>query len=246
MIKTILKTILKKISRIIYKSYRFLYLLKPEEFNNPNQFGIYKLLENQKDKEIFDTLSSQIKKSVIFKGENYEIKKYAAELALSKEDDESNLYKLEFGVWKGSSANYFSKYFNKLYAFDSFEGLPNDWGGSLPKGSFNLNKKIPKLRKNVIPICGYVEDTLSNFLKKNNPKISFVHMDLDLYGPTKYVLSKIKPYLIKGAVILFDELYNYINWKEGEYKALIESFEDHEFDYKAFRINGYQVVIQIK
>ena len=70
-----IKSLLKKISRIIYKIYRVFYLLTPEEFQNPSsKFGIYKLLENQKDEEIFETLSSQIKKSVIFKGENYEKK----------------------------------------------------------------------------------------------------------------------------------------------------------------------------
>ena len=27
-----------------------------------------------------------------------------------------------------------------------------------------------------------------------------------------------KPYLNNGCVIIFDELYNHINWMEGEYK----------------------------
>ena len=38
---------------------------------------------------------------------------------------------------------------------------------------------------------------------------------------------------------------NHINWKEGEYKAPIESFESNEFEYKAFNINAGQVVIQL-
>ena len=29
--------------------------------------------------------------------------------------------------WTGTSANFFSKFVNKLYCFDSFEGLKEDW-----------------------------------------------------------------------------------------------------------------------
>ena len=70
-------------------------------------------------------------------------------------------------------------------------------------------------------------------------------MDLDLYNPTKFTLEKIKPYLEKDAIILFDELYNYVNWKEGEYKALKEVFKDDEYVYKSFNINDQQAFIQI-
>ena len=34
-----------------------------------------------------------------------------------------NYYFLEFGVWEGRSANFFSKYCNKLHVFDSFSCL---------------------------------------------------------------------------------------------------------------------------
>ena len=73
------------------------------------------------------------------------------------------MFYLEFGVWKGRSANFWSKYVKKLYVFDSFEGLREDWTGVTGKGSFNLNGKIHKLNKNVTPIKGWDEDTLSDF-----------------------------------------------------------------------------------
>ena len=162
-------------------------------------------------------------------------------------DKNKEYYYLEFGVWKGSTANFFSKYISKLYVFDSFEGLKEDWvGKGLSKGHFNLNKKIPELNSNVEPIVGWVEDTLEDFLKKHNPKINFVHLDMDTYSPTKFTLEKLKPYLVKNAIIIFDEFYNYIGWENGEYKALKEVFDENEFEYKAFTINSEQVVIQIK
>jgi hypothetical protein len=47
-------------------------------------------------------------------------------------------------------------------------------------------------------------------------------------------LLKIKPFLKKGSVILFDEFYGYPNWEKEEFKAFQETFEDHEFKYIAF------------
>ena len=117
---------------------------------------------------------------------------------------------------------------------------------SLPKGHFNLNKKVPKLNSNVEPVVGWVEDTLEEFLIKHNPKINFVHLDMDTYSPTKFTMEKLKPYLVKDAIILFDQLYNYIGWENGEYKALKEVLNENEFEYKGFRVNSTQAVIQIK
>ena len=116
----------------------------------------------------------------------------------------------------------------------------------LKKGAFNLNKKIPKLNKNVIPTVGWVEDTIDGFLKKYKPKINFVHFDMDLYSPTLYTLQKIKPYLIDGAVILFDEFYNYLDWQNGEYKTFTEVFDKSEYEYKGYTINSKEVFIKIK
>ena len=86
------------------------------------------------------------------------------------------------GLWLIFIPRFFSKYVNKLYAFDSFEGLREDWvGWQDPAGTFNLDKKVPKLNANVIPIVGWVQDTLDNFLEEKKPKINFVHMDMDTY-----------------------------------------------------------------
>ena len=69
---------------------------------------------------------------------------------------------------------------------------------------------------------------------------------MDTYSSTKFALEKLKPYLVKDAIIIFDELYNYIGWEHGEYKALKEIFKEEEFEYKAFMINSEQSVIQVK
>ena len=70
-------------------------------------------------------------------------------------------------------------------------------------------------------------------------------MDLDTYESSKFVLEKIKPYLIKNCVVVFDELYNYPGWDVGEYKALKETFNDNEYKYLAFAAEGTSCAIQI-
>ena len=34
-----------------------------------------------------------------------------------------------------------------------------------------------------------VEDTLDIFLKRHNPRVKFINMDMDAYKPTKFVLN---------------------------------------------------------
>lgn len=241
--KKIFKALLTELSRFILLANRIKVFLIPTELQKKSK------LENKIDEnlveETFQNFKEHFKKSVLFKDIS-QIREYAIKTSLLN-DKQKDYYYLEFGVFKGTSTNFFSKYVNKFYAFDSFEGLKEDWiGTGDAKGSFNLDKQIPKLDTNVEPIIGWVENTLEDFLKKHNPKINFVHLDMDTYNPTKYTLEKLKPYLVKNAIIIFDELYNFIGWEQGEYKALKEVFNEDEFEYKGFNIKKAQVVIEIK
>ncbi|MDC2975943.1 class I SAM-dependent methyltransferase [bacterium] len=173
------------------------------------------------------------------------IREFSIKRSILNDRNQENLY-LEFGVHSGKSINYLSKFLKtKIYGFDSFTGLKEDWLGTKnPIGSMDLKGQIPKVRSNVEIIKGEVEDTLEKFLTEKKTKINFVHMDMDVYKSTKYVLQKIKPFLNSGCIILFDELYNFAGWEEGEYKALIEVFKDDEYKYLAFT-NFEKVTIQI-
>ena len=70
-------------------------------------------------------------------------------------------------------------------------------------------------------------------------------MDVDTYESSKFILEKIKPNLIKGAIILFDELYNFDGWDVGEYKALTEVFEEKEYKFISFSTDTAQAAIKI-
>jgi hypothetical protein len=205
--------------------------------------SVYEIFEREQIKKCYETFLPHFKKSIFLNDKNY--RKFIIERA--KENDPLNKkFYLEFGVWQGTSINFFSRYVNTIYGFDSFEGLREDWVGTgSTKGRFNLNKKLPRLNKNVIPVTGWVQDTLVPFLDKHKPEINFVHLDMDTYESTKFVLTKIKPYLTKGCYIAFDELYNYSGWEEGEYKALKETFNDNEYKYVCFNHFGSQVLIQV-
>ena len=239
-----MKKILKKLSRVVFhlipQELHLLFKIIPKDVNTHYRENEYLQCFKHFEKHLQNAIHLAPEQS-----SNLSIRKYAIEKSLIN-DKEKNRFYLELGVFKGTSANFFSKYVNKLYAFDSFEGMREDWVGTwVPKGLFNLDKKIPKLNKNVEPIVGFVQDTLEDFLKKHNPEINFVHMDIDTYESTKYALERLKPYLIKDSIILFDELYNFPGWRNGEYKALQETFNESEYKFRAFSTHGTKVVIQL-
>jgi len=156
---------------------------------------------------------------------------------------------LEFGVYDGTSINYFSNAQPNLtwYGFDSFEGFQEDWvGGYFGKDSFSMNGKIPKVNKNVKLIKGWFKDTLPNFLKGMSKNIAFINMDCDTYESTKQVLDMIGPErLVPNTRILFDEYHSYIGWKFGEYKAWQDFVKEHNIKYKYEMFGPRQSLIKI-
>lgn len=178
---------------------------------------------------------------------------------------------LEFGVFNGMTINMISKHCDKVYGFDSFEGLPEDWNGVCKKEHFKV-PGLPKVDKNTTLIKGWFNDTLDLFLK-NNPDIviDMIHIDCDLYSSTKDVFNILIKHnkMIKGLIIVFDELINYNKFYEGEIKALYEinindninfewlythgnvvKYEDiskyNNMSFKEFRNKGYQQEVAIK
>ena len=148
---------------------------------------------------------------------------------------------MEFGVFSGRTINYISKFTDKtVYGFDSFYGLPEDWRNGFAKGTFNMNGHLPKVNDNVTLISGWFEDTLETFMKFHNQKISFIHIDSDIYSSAKYVLNTLKNSIDEGCIIVFDELVNYPGYggETGELKALYEFIEENNVKYEWIGMNG--------
>ena len=238
---------LKSIAKIplIILSKIILFIKNYTKDNNSYSY-VYKRYEKDNLDACYNYFKEHLSRSLLIH-QIEDIRIFSIETALKLNPQEG--YFLEFGVFDGESANLFSKKIGekKIYGFDSFQGLRDHWTGhDLPSGTFNLSGKIPTLEKNVVPIKGWVQDTLPVFLNKNKiNKVNFLHMDLDTYESTKFVLNSLKPYIKNNTIILFDQLYNYPGWKEGEFKALNEVFKETEYKYLAFGKFSKQVLIKI-
>jgi O-methyltransferase len=136
---------------------------------------------------------------------------------------------LEFGVASGSSFFWWMKKNTHpgscFRGFDTFEGLPEDWGG-FKKGAMAFNQtEVNDGRAEFVR--GIFQDSLFPFIESNKallqtrPKI--IHMDADLFSSTIFVLSQLYPYLKKGDLIFFDE-FNVANHEFLAFKIFTESF----------------------
>jgi hypothetical protein len=223
----------KKLKSLLY----FIELNFKMRFGNKSAVDIY---YDNLSQDCYDFFKDKMKSSSVFLKVD-DIRNFAIYKAIQNNAGDSKNLFLEFGVYTGGSINLFSKQLKNInetiYGFDTFEGLTEDWLTHVffPKGSLSLNNKLPKVAKNAILIKGKIQDTLDNFLKDNlKKKILFAHMDMDTYASTKFALAKIKPFLEKGSVILFDEFYGYPNWQQEEYKAFTEVFKENEYKFIAF------------
>lgn len=161
---------------------------------------------------------------------------------------------VEAGVFRGGNLIIFKelndtlKLNNKIYAYDTYEGMPkpnekldikwnnvkadwtynhvkkNNWCKcSLDNVKSNLLTEINNL-DNIIFIKGLVEDTLK--IEKNLPKkISLLRLDTDFYESTKIELEILFPRLSQGGVLVIDD---YGNWK-GAKKAVDDYFKNSPF-----------------
>lgn len=122
----------------------------------------------------------------------------------------------ELGVYKGGSAKLIAEQnTNKeLFLIDSFKGLsvPSpEMGDKHMKGEFadtTLVEVKKHIESSVFPLArityfeGFVPYILTTLPEV---KYSFVHMDMDLYLPTKNAIEYFYPRMSKGGVMLFDD-----------------------------------------
>jgi len=117
---------------------------------------------------------------------------------------------LEFGVAAGYSFRWFvqqnSNSESRFYGFDSFTGLPEDWG-PYKKGAFGTQNKVPEINDPRIKFYqGIFQQTIPGFVKEMNAeRRNVIMMDADLYSATLYALTTLAPVLKKGDIIFFDE-----------------------------------------
>jgi predicted O-methyltransferase YrrM len=156
---------------------------------------------------------------------------------------------VEFGVFTGRTTNHIAAMLpdQKVYGFDSFEGLPETWRPGFQKGAF-ATKQLPPVRSNVELIVGYFDRTLPDFLDNHaGQPVSFMHVDCDLYSSTQTVLHCLKDRIGPGAIIVFDEYYNYPGWQLHEFRAFQEfiTTTDLHYEYVGIVPGHQQVAVRI-
>jgi hypothetical protein len=132
------------------------------------------------------------------------------------------------------------------HGFDSFEGLPEAWGGfSLGAAAFNVKGKLPKVPGNVRLYPGWFENSLPPWLTENPGPVAFMHVDCDLYSSTKTIFNLLGDRLQPGTIILFDEYFNYPNWRKHEFKAFQELVAARGIEYEYLGYARQQVTVRI-
>ena len=124
---------------------------------------------------------------------------------------------------------------NQLFAFDWWEGLPEDWRPEYRKGKFRVAREDVvrwyRHDPSVVFVDGLFHETLTPAMVDRMGKLSLVHVDCDLYSSTRCVLDRLP--LNAGTIVMFDEFYapaSEFDWWEHEARAFYEVCVERKLD----------------
>lgn len=158
------------------------------------------------------------------------ISKFATHLDLFRRTQHLAGDIVECGVFKGVSlcrwikfralfGNAFSK---RIIAFDTFGEFPeasfeddkikremfiNEAGGqSITKEELSDLLVRQNLYENIELVQGDILETAEAYVKKNpHLKLSLLHVDVDLYEPTRKALEIFYPHVVRGGIVILDD-----------------------------------------
>jgi len=161
---------------------------------------------------------------------------------------------LEFGVYQGSSfimANQLARKYvmnnMRFFAFDSFQGLPDDESETFVRGTYQFSKSkftnmIEKAgvdMDKVVVVDGFFSESLTNDLKGKHAlsKAAIINIDSDLYVSAKDVLKFLDDLVQPGTFLIFDDWNTFVTSNDsgdieqlGERKAFREWPLSSRFD----------------
>lgn len=147
---------------------------------------------------------------------------------------------VEFGVFTGDTTRYWSRHLRNpgamLHGFDSFEGLPEDWGPHT-RGHFDVAGAIPKIDDPRVKFFkGWFNEVLPTYSVPPHQLLVII-LDADLYSSTKCVLDHFRPHIKPGTLIYFDEL----NEIDHEPRAFDEFVQESGLNFRPVCIDrGFQ------
>lgn len=153
----------------------------------------------------------------------------------------------EFGTYEGFTLTMLSHNLyvygltnRKIWAFDSFEGLPEPTaddkrseGVVWKKGAYRRDErwllralKRRGVKQRIVTVSGWYDESLQGDLAQSAMLFSFVYVDCDLYSSTVPVLDYLSDRLEDGAILAFDDWYTHKGREtEGEARAFWEWLE---------------------
>jgi O-methyltransferase len=158
----------------------------------------------------------------------------------------------EFGVSSGRSLKWVvalnSHPDSRFVGFDTFQGLPDDWG-RVRKGSFSTGGKPPEIEDPRVGFeIGLFADTLPNFLRTSDlaGERLVIHLDPDLYEPAKYVLTSMRPHLKSGDVLIIGDFCS-IKHPSHIFRAWREFLSEQslEVKYEVTANRGHQLAVSV-
>lgn len=120
---------------------------------------------------------------------------------------------VESGAYKGGSAKFMSMIHptRELYVIDTFKGHakedisikdPNHKVGYFNDASYDKVVSLFCGNPNVHVLKGRIQDVISGIPKK---RIGVLHLDMDIYAPTKFALDNLSKMMISGGIIVIDD-----------------------------------------
>lgn len=144
----------------------------------------------------------------------------------------------EFGVHAGKSARLLAKMMSdtkRLHLFDSWQGI----SAPGPSDTINLNEgdlmsTLHTAKQNLgdyVDVCffyrGWIKDTIANIPST----ISFAHVDLDLYEPTKLVLETLLMHRFPACVVVDDYC--------PRFAGVMKAVDEVVYEYNRVCINAF-------
>lgn len=112
-------------------------------------------------------------------------------------------------MWRGASLRWWSTHLRqpdaRLFGFDSFEGLPDDWRPEHGEGAFRVNGPPHIDDPRVAFEIGWFDKTLAEFTAPVHDRL-ILNIDCDVYSSTCTVLEWAEPLIKPGTLIYYDEL----------------------------------------
>jgi hypothetical protein len=147
---------------------------------------------------------------------------------------------VDCGVWNGGSTILLgaTARSREVWAFDSFEGMPEPgehdvdvskgWAGTVVGSEAMLREGFLRYAgrpERLHVVRGWFEDTFATVVDEVGP-VAVLHVDADWYEPCTFALETFYPRLVKGGIVLIDDLRQW----EGARRATSHYRERHAIE----------------